>query len=184
MSCITTCSGKSIDLFNPNPDQIDINDIAHNLSQINRFNGGTKWPYSVAQHSVIVSRIVHPKFALLGLLHDAAEAYTGDISAPIKCLLISMGCNAISEIERLLLAVILLKYGVQPGETTEAINPVHCADMQVRATEFRDLFEVPQVRPELPIPLDSSIRNINQATAKRSFLIRFHELTEGKYEDE
>lgn len=82
---IQTYTGKLFTPYDPNPDDIDINDIAHSLSLINRFNGHTKIPYSVAEHSLWVSR--HCKsnsVALLGLLHDASEAYLGDIARPLK----------------------------------------------------------------------------------------------------
>ena len=79
-----TISGKRVDLFSPDPSQIDIYDIAHQLSQINRFNGATKVPYSVAQHSLYVSMLVPEHLQLDALLHDAHEAYMGDINTPLK----------------------------------------------------------------------------------------------------
>ncbi|QDT94188.1 HD domain-containing protein [Gimesia algae] len=183
MTCITiTNSGVEFNLTNIDSTQIDINDIAHHLSLINRFAGAMEVPYSVAQHSVIVSRIVHPRFALPALLHDAAEAYIGDISAPVKKLLLMHGVNHLAEYESVLLCLILEKYGVSHYLMRESANPVHTADMQVQATEFRDLFNPPHYLPSLPTPLDTTIRRIDPATAKRSFLIRFHELTEGRYD--
>lgn len=88
---IGTFYGKTIDYKNPTADQIDIRDIAHNLSQENRFLGKTKKPYSVAQHcvlgSVILEEMGTPELALMFLLHDAAEAYLKDIPTPLKKLL-------------------------------------------------------------------------------------------------
>ena len=91
---ITTASGKVISLLAPEPESMDIEDIALALSRIPRWNGHTSQFYSVAQHSVWVSEWVctlsdipeSPKLALAGLLHDAAEAYLGDITSPLKSL--------------------------------------------------------------------------------------------------
>ena len=79
-----TWSGKRVDLLNPDPSQIDIRDIAHHLSILNRFTGATKVPYSVAQHSLYVSMLVPEHLQLHALLHDAHEAYINDISTPMK----------------------------------------------------------------------------------------------------
>src|SRR5262245_19776822 len=91
---IHTADNKRFSLTDPQPDQISIRTIAKALSQINRFTGHTRWPYSVAQHSVLVLRLfedLHP-FAMrskkvAALFHDAAEAYCGDIASPLKSLL-------------------------------------------------------------------------------------------------
>jgi len=81
---IQTFTGKRLDLDPPNPDQIDIVDIAHGLSMLCRFNGQCTRFYSVAEHSVHVSHEIAPELALVGLLHDAAEAYLGDVPSPLK----------------------------------------------------------------------------------------------------
>src|SRR5205085_1920126 len=71
----------------PSPRDVDIRDIAHGLARINRFNGRIKYDhYSVAQHSVLVSRLLPPPYKLFGLLHDAGEAYLGDLITPVKRL--------------------------------------------------------------------------------------------------
>lgn len=81
---IITRSGKKFWPLDPRPEDLDINDIAHALSQINRFCGHAVFPYSVAQHSVLCSLMVEPEFALSALLHDAAEAYVNDLPSPLK----------------------------------------------------------------------------------------------------
>ena len=79
MSYIATSTEKHIDFVNITPDQICIEDIARGLSNECRFAGQLESFYSVAQHSVYVSQIVPPEYALEALLHDAAEAYIKDI---------------------------------------------------------------------------------------------------------
>lgn len=84
---IRTYSGKVFDLTVLDPGTICIEDIAHALSFVPRFGGHLDKLYSVAQHSVMVAASVAPEFALEALLHDASEAYLGDMPSPIKKLL-------------------------------------------------------------------------------------------------
>jgi len=82
-------SGAYIDLFDPTPDVIHIQDIAHALSMVCRFGGHTATHYSVAEHSLHVASQLErqyrdPRLTLAGLLHDAEEAYTGDMVRPLK----------------------------------------------------------------------------------------------------
>lgn len=87
---IQTATGRIIDPLNPEVEQIDIRDIAHALGNICRFSGQSSIFYSVAQHSIIVAELVglvtedDPVPVMFGLLHDAAEAYLGDVSTPMK----------------------------------------------------------------------------------------------------
>ena len=84
---VMTYTGKRFYPFNPNPEDICIEDIAYSLSNMCRFLGHCSPRYSVAQHSVEVAVRVHredPSQALAGLLHDAAEAYFGDYAGPGK----------------------------------------------------------------------------------------------------
>ena len=84
---ILTRSGHDFDLLAPESSRIEIADIAHALSNICRFTGHTHQFYSVAEHSWWCSLMVAPADALAALLHDAAEAYVGDVSSPLKALL-------------------------------------------------------------------------------------------------
>ena len=81
---IGTISGTRFDAWNIKPDDIKLIDIATGISNVCRFSGQVPWHYSVAQHSLLISRIVPEKYALEGLMHDAAEAYLGDVPKPIR----------------------------------------------------------------------------------------------------
>jgi 5'-deoxynucleotidase YfbR-like HD superfamily hydrolase len=81
---IQTFSGVLFDVINPTVDTVNITDIAHALSQVNRFTGHTILPYSVAEHSVHVASILPDEYKLEGLLHDASEAYIADMATPVK----------------------------------------------------------------------------------------------------
>ncbi|ODS36152.1 MAG: hypothetical protein A7316_10235 [Candidatus Altiarchaeales archaeon WOR_SM1_86-2] len=85
---IVTYTGKVFDLLDPKPDTVCIEDIAHALSNICRYTGHTKQFYSVAQHSVLMATTKElPGDPLQKLLHDAAEAYIGDMASPWKRIL-------------------------------------------------------------------------------------------------
>lgn len=81
---IRTYSGLEINVFNPTPEMICIEDIAHALSNICRFGGHVNEFYSVAQHSIHVFELAEEEDKLLALLHDASEAYLYDMPTPIK----------------------------------------------------------------------------------------------------
>lgn len=86
-------SGRRLDLLDPTPVDIEIEDIAHGLAFVARWNGQTRgdWPYSVAEHSLLVEAIfnrqnpdISPKWKLAALLHDAPEYVIGDMISPVK----------------------------------------------------------------------------------------------------
>lgn len=94
MTTILTASGRTLNLQALNTTAIDINDIAYSLSNINRFNGHSMRPISVAEHSLMVCEIAERHFQikcpaglLATLLHDAHEYLIGDVSTPVKALL-------------------------------------------------------------------------------------------------
>jgi len=82
-----TASGNIIDLLNPDPKSIYIEDIAASLSKLCRWGGNIPYFYTVAQHSCLVSWMAGPDLAFAALMHDAAEAYCGDVIRPIKKVL-------------------------------------------------------------------------------------------------
>jgi len=81
---IYTFTGRLVDPFDLKPQDISLQDIAWSLANKVRFTGHCVVPYTVAEHSIIVSGMVPPEDALWGLLHDAAEAYISDIAKPLK----------------------------------------------------------------------------------------------------
>lgn len=82
---IRTFTGKLVNPLDMQPEDFDIRDIAHHLSNLCRYTGAVPTFYSVAQHSVIVARyFLKKEERLAGLLHDAAEAYINDLSSPLK----------------------------------------------------------------------------------------------------
>lgn len=99
---IRTASGIMFDLLDPRPDLVRVEDLAHALAGLNRFTGHVRYHYSVAEHSCAVARRV----AELGgpvrqaLLHDAAEAYVGDVSSPLKQAMRAIGGRAYDILER------------------------------------------------------------------------------------
>ena len=127
---VSTRSGRRVALLNPSPSQIVIDDIAHGLAHQCRFNGQTTKFYSVAQHSVLVASILPRELRLAGLLHDASEAYLGDIVQPLKELL-----PEYQAIEANFCQVLGTRFNVDLKP-----NPViNQADLIVLATERRDL---------------------------------------------
>ncbi|SFT43964.1 5'-deoxynucleotidase YfbR [Pseudovibrio denitrificans] len=94
MTTITTRYGRKWDLLNPQARAVSFWEVAEVLARIPRFNGHTRMPYSVAQHCCLAHDHVcegdHPELRLLALLHDAHEAYIGDILTPVKKALNSL----------------------------------------------------------------------------------------------
>ncbi|CCH02045.1 putative protein yfdR [Fibrella aestuarina BUZ 2] len=129
---IQTYTGKRYYPIDPRPDDIDIEDIAHALSNICRFTGHTRQFYSVAQHSVLVSRQVDPEHKLAALLHDASEAYLTDLSRPVKRIPALMYYE---HLETLAMTAIAQKLGF-----TYPVHPsIKVADERMLFTEKRDL---------------------------------------------
>lgn len=130
MSWIQTYTGRKFDLLAPTADMICLRDIAHSLAHLCRFTGHTKRFYSVAEHSLWVSQCVPDMHALSGLLHDATEAYLGDVSTPLKSLLPDYKL-----MEQRLWHVIADKYGV-PRVLPDCVKQM---DLCALVTERRDL---------------------------------------------
>jgi hypothetical protein len=179
-SWIQTVSGGRVFPLEARGD-IEIGDIAHALSNICRFTGHTSQFYSVAQHSVLVSQWCEPAHALLGLLHDAAEAYLGDMSSPTKHGGSMLGREFVGYEQRLLAAILGLL--IAPGELRLPLpDDVVAADRWLLAAEARDLMNDPDwaadVRHSVSPPLERvpTIEPWQPTQARYEFLVRFYRL--------
>src|SRR6266700_4788978 len=85
---IQTAMGRKFWPMDPRSGEVFIDDIAHALSMLCRFGGHCIRFYSVAEHSVLLSRVAEPRFKLWALLHDASEAYLADVPRPVKPALV------------------------------------------------------------------------------------------------
>jgi hypothetical protein len=121
-------SGRRLDLLDPTPVDIELEDIAHGLAFVARWNGQTTgdWPYSVAEHSLLVERLVGrlepglgPKWRLAALLHDAPEYVIGDMISPVKA---AVGPDY-GALDTRLTAAIHIRFGL-PAVLPKAIKTV------------------------------------------------------------
>ncbi|MEQ9850855.1 HD family hydrolase [Pectobacterium aroidearum] len=170
MSWISTYTGRHFNYQSPSLADICIEDIAHALSQINRFCGHTCFPYSVAQHSVGASYLVPPDFAFEALMHDAHEAYVSDMMSPLKRLLPDY-----QQVEADIEVMTRLKFDLPLKMSAE----VKHADLVMLATEKEALLHPRS--GEWPIlsgiePAQRIIVPMSAIDAKREFMDRFNEL--------
>ncbi len=106
---IQTITGRVVELDDVKPEDIELFDIAHALSHTSRWTGHCPTFYSVAQHSVLLSRICrYPATQLQALFHDAQEAYLGDVSTPLKSLI----GDKYDQYENEISAVIAKRFGI------------------------------------------------------------------------
>nr|WP_242468867.1 HD family hydrolase [Rhodovibrio salinarum] len=180
-------SGRRLDLLEPSPLDVEIEDIAHGLSRVARWNGQTSgdWAFSVAQHSVLVDDLAGRlragtahKWRLAVLLHDAPEYVIGDLITPFKA---AVGIDYKALEERLMQAV-LLRFGLPgalPEEIQHLIKKADRAAAYLEATQLagfeRDvadhIFEPPpkKIYDRGPITLHP----LPPHAAKRLYLERF-----------
>lgn len=170
MTWILTASGAHFDLADPQPDMINVLDIAQGLANECRYAGQCRWFYSVAQHATLASQIVDREFALEALLHDAAEAYIKDIPRPLKLLLPDYRA-----IERRVDAAIRHAFALPERMS----DPVKKADLILLATERRDLMIPDATEWEILrdiAPLDKRIRAQPPRVAESHFVRRLLEI--------
>lgn len=172
-----TYTGRQFWPLDPRPEDVHIEDIAHALAMLCRFGGHATAFYSVAQHSVLVSRIVSQEYALVGLLHDAAEAYIGDMIRPLKH---GTKMYEYRRAEERVSGAIAERYDL-PWDGLGMIlgAAVTAADNVALATEARDVMGGQRAAPWglRESPLHERIRPYGPETAERAFLARFKQLT-------
>lgn len=179
-------SGRRLDLLDPSPFDVEIEDIAHGLSRVARWNGQTHgaWAYSVAQHSVLVERIatgidgtLARKWRLAALLHDGPEYVIGDMITPFKAI-IGPDYKAV---DKRLEAAIHIRFGLPaelPATITKLIKRADRIAAYFEATqiagfdadEARKVFGAPRVKQ--PVAIDP----VAPDDAKTQFLKRFRML--------
>ena len=142
MSWMQTHSGIAFDYDSDDLSQITIEDIAAHLAKICRFNGACKEFYSVAQHSILVSEDLKYlnysiNYQLYGLLHDAAEAYIGDIVRPFKD-------EYMSNFENKLLSRILSSLELSEDRYFLYKKAIKCSDNRMLLAEKHQLMATPQ----------------------------------------
>jgi uncharacterized protein len=171
-SAILLVNGDFFDFKNPRDHEFDIKSIAHALSNLCRYTGHTKRFYSVAEHCVLVSRLVKPEFAFEGLMHDASEAYCGDVASPLKKLL-----PGYEKIEEGVQDALATYYGLRypfPPEVKEADVLAYVTERQSISKTGKDAIWFTDVQPA-----EIEIKGLAPRSAYELFMNRYEELTSG-----
>jgi hypothetical protein len=159
-------SGRLFDLVNPEQNEITVEDIAHGLAQTCRFAGQCNAFFSVAEHSVLVSQVVR-RSKLAALFHDAAEAFVGDMSGPLKRLV-----PEYKAIEKRIERAIFLRLGIEwppPPEVKRADHSVMAAEQEVLMPPGTNEW----LRHADVIAAPVRIQGLEPAMAKAFFLKRY-----------
>ncbi len=165
-----TYSGRVVDLANPDFSRFQIEDIARPLAYQCRFVGNTRAFYSVAQHSVLASRLVPEDFAFEALMHDSEEALTGDWPTPWK---VRVGRTLIEQAIDPLKRALAKRFGFPHPPSPW----VKIADRRALATELRDLCAPHRLNwQSLPPPDDVPITPLSPEDAMAEFLARYRDL--------
>jgi uncharacterized protein len=180
---IRTFTGKLFNVLEPNPEDVDVRDIAHALSNQCRFTGHTNVFYSVAEHSERASHLVPEHLALCTLLHDATEAYLVDLPRPIKSAS-NLGV-IFKQMENVIWSAIARRFDLPDPLPKE----VKIADAQMLRTEKRDLMNVKDDAWYLNTWVDADVEPLKSNIiplalpfqAEQAFLDRFHVLISEVY---
>lgn len=159
-NCIRTVSGLDVDVFNIIPEMVNIDDIAHALAHQCRFGGHCSEFYSVAQHSILCSKLASTENKLAALMHDASEAYLIDIPRPIKG-----GLANYKELEDKVMHVIAQKFGFKYPLDKE----IKDIDHQMFTIEWHELM-IKDVQRTIKCGTPEVVRS--------GFLSRFYALTQ------
>jgi 5'-deoxynucleotidase YfbR-like HD superfamily hydrolase len=175
-------SGRRLDLLDPTPVDVEIEDIAHGLAFVARWNGQTRgeWPYSVAEHSLLVEEIFglaepSPRWRLAALLHDAPEYVIGDMISPVKSVL----GPGYAHLDTRLAAAVHLRFGLPatlPREVKAAIKRADKVSAWLEATRLAG-FSVPEAdrlfgRPPGELVAGLKLRLRPPAESRAAFLDR------------
>ena len=163
-SIITYPTGTRFWPTEPDPDKIDPLDIAHALSNICRYAGHVRKFYSVGEHSCRVYELVSKENKAHAILHDASEAYTADLVAPLKYL---PEFKEYREIEERLTESVWIRFGLS-GPLPEEVDII---DKQLRNNEMRDLKNI-EPKNNGRAPINMVISPWTPARANREFLKR------------
>jgi 5'-nucleotidase len=166
-----TYTGRAFYPMAPSVASVDPLDVAHALSLLCRYGGQCRWFYSVAEHCVLMSEAVSPENALWALLHDATEAYLGDMIRPLK-----QAMPAYRAAEYRLMEVICDRFDID----RECPAEVKAADNRILRDERDALMGAPprlwESIEQLP-PLGVNIHGWPHRLAERRYLERLHDLT-------
>jgi len=181
-------SGRRLDLLHPSPLDIEIEDIAHGIARVARWNGQTTGdhPYSVAEHSLLVELILRrlkptagPAERLAALLHDAPEYVIGDMISPFKA---AIGLDY-KDFEQRLAAAVHIRFGLPPDLAPGLAKLIKRADRLSAWFEATQLagFEEAEAAKYFPRPRFEGAQAIrlkaqSANAAKRAFLARFRQL--------
>jgi uncharacterized protein len=164
-----TANGRKFYLLEPSPDQVFADDIIAALPLIPCFTGAQKankheYAYSVAQHCLLVSRLVSPELALDALLHDAWKIYVSDLTRPLNHLLNFISDGEWGNVRARIQRAVAERFNL----TFPLPDAVEDGDRLARATELRDIMaDVPELWSlKLPEPVEETI------VTRHPFLIR------------
>jgi uncharacterized protein len=157
-----TVTGKAFQPIEPRAEDLDLESLIHGICLTPRFNGQTRFPYSVGQHTIYVILTVDYSYRKYALVHDFAEGVLGDIISPIKPLF-----PAYKLMEDRTMAAICELLGLEWPWPIEVVEAVRAADLAVLAAE-RDQVVTPASREwqNLPTPADVTILEYDWQSVK------------------